>query len=53
MPAPGRLASGQLVAQPLPQVEHRLGVDLAGAALGHTQDLADLGEVQTLVVVQA
>src|ERR1035441_1293341 len=47
-----REASGQFVAQPLPQMEHRLGVDLAGAALCHSENLADLGKVQTLVVVQ-
>ena len=35
------------------QMEHGLGVDLAGAALGHPEDVADLGKVQTFVVVQA
>src|SRR5271165_4245093 len=51
-PAPGPPRSGQLVAQPLPQMEDRLGVDLAGAALGHPEYLAYLGEVETFVVVQ-
>ena len=44
--------SGQLVAQPLPQVEDCLGVNLAGPALGHAENVADLGKVQTLVVVE-
>ena len=49
---PERRASGQLVSQSLSQVEHGLGVDLAGAALGHPENLADLGKVQAFVVVQ-
>ena len=45
-------SSRKLVAKPLAQVEDRFGVDLARAALCHSEDLADLGEVQALVVVQ-
>src|ERR687889_276909 len=35
------------------QVEDRLGVQLADAALGHAEDAADVGEGQALEVVEA
>ncbi len=43
---------GGAVAQAGPQLENGLGVDLAHPALGHAQDLADLRQGQTFVVVQ-
>src|SRR3954453_7850503 len=38
--------------QPRAQLEHGLGVDLAHPALGHAEDLADLGQRQAFVVVE-
>ena len=47
--APGALgAVGQLG----PELQDGLGVDLADPALGHTEDVADLGQGQTFVVVE-
>src|SRR5690606_3186231 len=37
---------------PRTQVQHRLGVDLRHPALGDAEHLADLGQGQSLVVVQ-
>src|SRR5262249_45935373 len=42
------LGLGQLAAQ----LEHGLGVHLADAALGHPEDLTDLGEREAFVVVE-
>src|SRR5579863_7661020 len=40
------------VVQPSPQLQDRLRVDLAHPALGHAEDLADLRQRETLVVIQ-
>src|SRR5437588_369048 len=41
-----------LALHPRAQPQHRFGVQLGDAGLGHTQDLADLAEGQVLVVVE-
>ena len=42
----------QLALQLRPQAQHRLGVQLRDAGLGHAEHLADLAERQVLVVVE-
>src|SRR5690606_32680294 len=51
-PALRRTGSAAEARQLRAQLEHGLGVDLAGPALGHAQHVADLGEREALVVVQ-
>src|ERR1700722_7148565 len=52
-PATSRLgAVGTAVAQSCSELQYCLGVDLAHTALGHAEDLADLGQGQAFVVVE-
>ena len=41
-----------ILSRELEKLQHRLGVDLAHAALGHAENFADLGQGEALVVVQ-